>query len=83
LKIADDPRLEPNDRRVRLDTRKWLMSKINPARFGDRVQIAGDPDSPIRHTVGVLDLSRLSAPELDALERFTDARLAAKEDHDE
>jgi hypothetical protein len=49
------------------------------------VQVAGDPDSPIRHTVGVLDLSQLSGPELDALERFTDARLAAKEvqDHGE
>jgi hypothetical protein len=83
LKIADDPGLEPNDRRVRLDTRKWLMSKLNPARYGDKVQIAGDPDSPIRHTVGVLDLSRLSAPELDALERFTDARLAAKDVQDQ
>jgi len=78
LKIADDPRLEPNDRRVRLDTRKWSMSKLNPARYGDKVQVAGDPDGSIRHTVGVLDMSRLSAPELDASERLTDARLAAK-----
>jgi hypothetical protein len=37
--IADDSRLEPNDRRVRLDTRKWLMSKINPARYGDKMQV--------------------------------------------
>jgi hypothetical protein len=62
LKIADDPHLEPNDRRVWLDSRKWLMSRINPARYGDKVQVAGDPDSPIRHTVGVLDLSQLSDP---------------------
>jgi hypothetical protein len=55
----------------------------HPARFGDKVQVAGDPDSPIRHTIGVLDLSRLSDPELDALERFTDARLAAKDVQDE
>jgi hypothetical protein len=82
LKIADDPRLEPNDRRVRLDTRKWLMSKLHPARYGDKVQVAGDPDNPVRHTVGVVDLSQLSGPELDALERFTDARLAAKDAQD-
>ena len=77
LKIADDPLLEPNDRRVRLDTRKWLMSKLHPQRYGEKVQVAGDPDNPIHHMVGVVDLSRLSGPELDALERFTDARLAA------
>jgi hypothetical protein len=82
LKIADDPRLEPNDRRVRLDTRKWLMSKLHPQRWGDKVQVAGDPDNPVRHMVGVADLSQLSDPELDALERFTDARLAAKDVQD-
>jgi hypothetical protein len=83
LKIADDPSLEPNDRRVRLDTRKWLMSKLHPARYGDKVQVGGDPDNPIQHTVGVIDLSHLSGPELDALEHFADARLAAKDVQDQ
>jgi hypothetical protein len=82
LKIADDPRLEPNDRRVRLDTRKWLMSRINPARYDDKVQVAGDPDSPIKHMVGVVDLAQLTGPELDALERFANARIAAKDVQD-
>ena len=82
LKIADDPRLEPNDRRVRLDTRKWLMSKLHPARYGDKVTVAGDPDEPQRHVVSRLDVAKLSGPELDALERFTDARLAAKDVQD-
>jgi hypothetical protein len=78
LAIADDSRLEPNDRRVRLDTRKWLMARLHPARFGDRVQLAGDPAAPIAHVVGVVDLKKLSSAELDALEQFTNARLAAK-----
>ena len=82
LEIADDNSLEPNDRRVRLDVRKWLMSKLNPAHYGERVQLAGDPDNPIHHTVAVIDLSRLSSPELDALERFTDARLTARDVQD-
>jgi hypothetical protein len=43
---------------------------------------ASDPDNPIQHTVGVIDLSHLSGPELDALERFTDARLSAKDVRD-
>jgi len=58
------------------------MSKLHPQRYGDKVQVGGDPDNPIRHTVGVIDLAHLSGPELDALERFTDARLAAKDVED-
>jgi hypothetical protein len=77
LSIADDARLDPQDRRIRVDTRKWLLSKVLPRLYGDRVTLAGDPAAPIVHAVGVLDLKRLSTAELDALERFTGARLAA------
>jgi hypothetical protein len=58
------------------------MSKLHPARYGDKVQVAGDPDNPVRHMVGVIDLTQLSGPELDALERFTDARPAAQDAQD-
>jgi hypothetical protein len=80
--VAEDATLEPNDRRVRIDTKKWLMSKLYPSRYGDKIVHSGDPATPIAHVVGVLDLSQLSGPELDALERFTDARLEAKEVQD-
>ena len=79
VRIADNQLLEPNDRRVRIDTRKWLMSKLNPARYGDKVTLAGDAKNPLQHVVRALDLTKLSGPELDALERFADARLAAVE----
>jgi hypothetical protein len=84
LAIADDTSLESNDRRVRLDVRKWLMARINPARYGDRVQLAGDPENQVIHVVD-LDLARLTEVELTALERFADARLTAKDaqDHDD
>ena len=76
--IADDSRLEPNDRRVRLDTRKWLMSKLHPQRYGDKVQVAG-----IRivrsGTLSASWICRSSAPPNWMLwNAFTDARLAAK-----
>jgi hypothetical protein len=77
--VAEDATLEPNDRRVRIDTKRWLMSKLYPSRYGDKIVHAGDPAAPIAHVVGVLDLKQLSDAELDALERFTDARIAAKE----
>jgi hypothetical protein len=80
--VAEDETLEPNDRRVRIDTKKWLMSKLYPSRCGDKIVHSGDPATPIAHVVGVLDLSQLSGPELDALERFTDTRVAAKDAQD-
>lgn len=79
VRIADNELLEPNDRRVRIDTRKWLMSKLHPAKYGDKVVIGGDAKNPLQHVVRAVDLTKLSGPELDALERFADARLAALE----
>lgn len=36
--IADDKALEPNDRKVRIDARKWLAGKLRPKVYGDRQQ---------------------------------------------
>jgi hypothetical protein len=33
--------------RVKIDTKKWLLSKLAPARYGDRTTVAGDPDQPL------------------------------------
>ena len=77
--ISEERDSEPNDRRVRIDTKRWLMSKLVPKQYGDRIVHAGDEGAPIQHVVGRLELDRLSESELDALERFADARLAAIE----
>jgi hypothetical protein len=45
--LADRGDLDPQDRQVRIDTRKWLMSKLAPRRYGDRLLHARDPDAPI------------------------------------
>lgn len=49
LGIADDPSLDPNDKRVRVDARKWVASKLKPKKYGDRMDLkhAGDPDAPL------------------------------------
>jgi hypothetical protein len=78
LTIADNTTIDPQDRRIRVDTRKWLLSKVLPRVYGDKLTVGGDPKAPIHHVVA-LDLTALSGPELDALERFTDARLAAQD----
>lgn len=33
--------------RLRVDTRKWLMSKMAPKKYGDKVAHTGDPDNPV------------------------------------
>jgi hypothetical protein len=75
--ISEEHNSEPNDRRVRIDTKRWLMGKLVTRRYGERVVHAGDPAAPITHLVGDIDFTKLSNAELDALERFCEARLAA------
>lgn len=38
--------------RIRIDTRKWIASKLKPKKYGDKTTHAGDPDNPL--AVGVL-----------------------------
>ena len=37
--IADDRADDPNSRRVRIEARKWLLSKKRPAKYGDHASI--------------------------------------------
>ena len=53
--------------RLRVDTRKWILSKLAPKRYGDKLQHTGDGGGPIRVRP---DLSKLTDEELDALERI-------------
>lgn len=39
LEIADDKEREPNCRRVSIDTRKWIASKLKPKKFGDKLEL--------------------------------------------
>lgn len=36
-----------NRAKLRVETRKWLMAKMAPKKYGDRLQLANDPDDPI------------------------------------
>ena len=67
LEIADDPQVEVQDKRVRIDTRKWIMGKLKPKKYGD----VGQKDK-------VKD-DEIEAPEADALAAFfAETILAAK-----
>jgi hypothetical protein len=47
IRIADDPVLEPADKRVRIDTRLRLIGKWNAKVYGDKQLVGSDPDNPL------------------------------------
>ena len=75
--IADDGELDPRDRQIRTAVRQWLMSKLAPRRYGDKLQLAGDPESPLQVMHREVSLENLSDEALDALQRFTQAVMQA------
>lgn len=33
--------------RLQVDARKWLLSKLAPKKYGDKLELSGDPDRPL------------------------------------
>jgi hypothetical protein len=40
LDIADNSDADPQDRRVRIDARKWMAGKLRPKVYGDKLDVA-------------------------------------------
>lgn len=53
LEIADEKSGDPARDRLRLDTRKWAMSKMAPKKYGDKLELAGDPDAPVVTSIAI------------------------------
>lgn len=54
LELADKPAadaVEVAQRRLQVDARKWILSKLAPKRYGDKVEISGDPTAPLAVSV--------------------------------
>lgn len=34
-------------RKLQVDSRKWLLSKLAPKKYGDKLELSGDPDNPV------------------------------------
>jgi hypothetical protein len=79
VRVADHEHIQRS--KLRVDARKWLMAKLDPKRWGDRIQLSGDSDNPLQLTVRDLAQERhaLSPPELAALQAFAQARRNATE----
>jgi hypothetical protein len=48
LKIADTAE-DANLARLRIDARKWWAAKVSPKKYGDKLELGGDPNAPINH----------------------------------
>jgi hypothetical protein len=35
------------DKKVQIDTRKWLLSKLAPKKYGDKLEVSGDSANPL------------------------------------
>lgn len=47
LDIADNQNEDAQSRRIRIDVRKWIASKLKPRKYGDKIEVSGDPDRPV------------------------------------
>lgn len=54
--------------KLRIETRRWIAEKLKPKKYGTKIEIAGDPDAPIKLQT-TLDVSNLTLEELNALEK--------------
>lgn len=73
LDIADDKTLDANDRRVRLDARKWLAGKLRPRKYGEKILVGEDADNPLSKAGVEIDVFKLADQMREA------KRLAAQE----
>ena len=39
--------------KLRVDTRKWMAGKLRPKKYGDKLEIGGDPENPASHVVRI------------------------------
>lgn len=37
--------------RLRVDARKWMAGKLRPKKYGDKLELSGDPDRPLIHKI--------------------------------
>ena len=67
LEISDDRRDDPNSRRVRVDSRKWYLSKLGGAVFSDRaaVEHSGPGGAPMQVETSVTVSFELAPGEND------------------
>jgi hypothetical protein len=61
LEIADQKGLDPQEKRVRIDTRKWVMGRLKPKKYGDKQQLSiGNREGEALKVEGGVDTAALT-----------------------
>jgi len=58
--------------RLQVDTRKWLLSKLAPKKYGDKLELSGDKENPL-HVKQTIDASKLTTDVLSQIMAAKDA----------
>jgi hypothetical protein len=75
LRNADDPTSvilngeHVQRSKLRVDSRKWALGRMNPKKYGEKTFIGGVDDAPIK-VQNTIDVSNLSLEELETLEKI-------------
>jgi hypothetical protein len=80
IEIGNRDDLDAQEKRVRIDSLKWLMSRIVPKKWGDRLLVAGDESSPVHHLHKTISVADLTDEQLAALQTFCERMLESKPD---
>lgn len=75
--IADDPTIDANDKRVRIDARKWVAAKLRPKVYGDKQLLGSDPDNPLP-SAPMIDLTKVSDEALKVLREVAENAMKGK-----
>lgn len=62
-KYETENREVTNRSRLRVDTRKWMLSKMMPKKYGDKLDVTSDGEKLVAPIINVLPLSDESQPE--------------------
>jgi hypothetical protein len=54
--------------KLRVDSRKWALGRMNPKKYGEKTFIGGVEDAPVK-VQNTIDVSNLSLEELETLEK--------------
>ena len=74
IAIADDPTLDPADKRVRIDTRIRLIGKWNQKKYGDKIEVESNQSNNIKlsftipHRDAPVDILELESPDSIAIQ---------------
>ena len=70
LEIADHPELDAQEKRVRIDTRKWAMGKLKPKKYGEKQVVdVGNKDGETLKVDSNIDTAALTLQLAEALRK--------------